>query len=61
METRVGTLLVMTATEGRGSGDTARCAQVPVPVDGDCLDESLRASGHIEEDGSADDASSSRG
>ena len=58
VETRVRTLLVMTAGEGYKWGDTARCAEVPIPADGDSSDEGLPASDHSESDGSEDDASS---
>ena len=61
METRVRTLLVMTAGEGHSWGDTADYAEVPVQADGDSSDEGLAAADHGEWDGSAADASSDRG
>ena len=61
VETLVGTLLVMTAGEGRRWGDTTEYAEVPVPADGDRSDEGLPADDHSESDGSAGDASSDGG
>ena len=61
VETQVRTLLVMTAGGRRRWGDTARCAEVPIPADGDSSDEGLSASDHSESDGSADDPSSDGG
>ena len=61
VETRVRTLLVMTAGEGRRWGDTAEYAEVPIPVDGDNSDEGLPAGDPSESDDSAGDASSDGG
>ena len=61
METRVRTLLFMTAGEGRRWGNAARCAKMPIPADGDSSHEGLFASDHSESDGSVDDASSQEG
>ena len=57
VETRVWTLLVMKTGEGRRWGDTASCANIPIPADGDSSDEGLVASVNNESDGSANDAS----
>ena len=61
VEMRVQTLLVMTPVERRQWGDTARCADMPVPADGDSSDEGLPTSDHSESNGSTDDASSEEG
>ena len=61
VETRVWTLMVMTAGEGRQWGSAALCADMPVPADGDSSDEGVPASDRGESDNSADDASSEEG
>ena len=61
VETRVRTLLVTTAREGRRWGDVAKYAEVPVPAQGDNSDEGLPADDLSELDGSAGDASSDGG
>ena len=57
METRVRTLPVMTVGEGRRWGNAARCAEMPIPADGDSSHEGLLASDRSEPHDSADSAS----
>ena len=61
VETRLQSLLVMTAGEGRTWGDAAKYAGLQVPADEDSLDECLPPDDHSESDGTVDDASYNAG
>ena len=61
LQTRVQTPIVVAAGEGHRWGCAHLCADLPVPAEGDSLDEGLLWERSHECDGNADDASSEEG